>query len=97
MAAFLVTAVQTPALAATKYFKLINRSGSTVTAIYCTASGSGNWGGNRLSGSLYNGGSVGIPVNTNRRQWDFLVVFANGRQWDCRSVDVVSYDWMNIP
>lgn len=96
LTAFLVAAVQSSADAATKYIKIINRSGRTITAIYCTATGYGKWGGNRLNGSVGNGGSVGIPVNTDRRYWDFKVVFSDGRSIDRRDIDVVRYDSFTI-
>lgn len=96
LTAFLVAEVQIPVDAATKYITIINQSGRTITAIYCTATGYGDWGGNRLNGSVGNGGSVGIPVNTDRRYWDFNIVFSDGSSIDRRDIDVIQYDSFTI-
>ena len=96
LAAFLVAAIQVPVDAATKSIKIVNRSGRTITAIYCTATGYGKWGGNRLNGSLGNGGWATVPVNTDRPYWDFKIVFSNGGSMVRRDIDVIRYSSFTI-
>lgn len=88
--------MQGSADAATKYIKIINKTGRTITAIYCTATGYNSWGGNRINGSVGSGSWVTVPVNTDRRYWDFKVVFSGGGAIVRKDIDVVRYDSFTI-
>ena len=95
LAAFLVTAVQTSVLAGTKHLTLVNRTGKTITAVYCAPVGARTWGGNRLSQPFRNNTAIGVKVNT-QVNWCLKIVFSNGVSKESGSIDVSRYSSYTI-
>ena len=78
LAAFIVAAVQFPALAGRQDFVFVNNSGKVVTELRFSPSQNSSFEGNVLSSPIYHGESRTIRVNGYSdadRYWDFKVVY----------------------
>ena len=93
LAAFIVAAVQFPALAGRQDFVFVNNSGKVVTELRFSPSQNSSFEGNVLSSPIYHGESRTIRVNGYSdadRYWDFKVVTSNGTVWTWYGIDLLS-------
>lgn len=88
LAAFLVTAVQSSALAGS--VTSVNRTGMNITQIYLKGNKVSNWGGNVIGGYYLPSGSSfklnGLP-NTGA---DLRIVLSNGSDWYWQKINLAS-------
>lgn len=79
LAAFLVTAFQSSALAADwRAATVHNRTGQTITAVYIQAAPSDNWGENYISSAMPAGYNFSIQYITGCK-YDFKYILDDGR------------------
>ena len=76
LAAFLVTAIQFPALAVRRDFTFVNHSGLTILQLYVSRTGYDSWGSDLLGSSMLESGeSVNLWYDDYYTNFDVKVVF----------------------
>lgn len=97
LAAFLVTAIQSSALAGRQDFVFVNNSGQVVKQLRFSPSNYNNFGDNVLSSPVYHGQRRKIRVNGYSDQyWDFKVVTANGTVWKWYGINLFSVSTITV-
>lgn len=74
-------------------FNLVNRSGRTITGVYCALSDTyQNWHNNVIGASGFRDGETAtVTLGTNARYWDMKVIFSGGDVWTWENIDVERY------
>ena len=101
LTAFLVTAVQTSALADRRDFTIVNHADKTIHYVYCTSNRDPNWSTDLLGSGVVikPGGSQKLyfhSVTIPDRYWDVRIVFSDGGDWSWRAIDLYDIGRMTI-
>ena len=91
-ALFLVSLLAGTSLAENLDFTLVNRSGFTMTNVFVCPSGVTNWKRNqevRGKFPVFTNEKVAVAIeNPGYQNWDMLIVFEDGREWELHNVDL---------
>jgi len=69
-------------------FRIVNNSGATVERLYFSHSSLGGWGNDQLGAEVLPPGRVKTYRASNTGNYDFRVVWTNGRATELRGVNV---------
>lgn len=74
-------------------FSVVNKTGSTMKALYGGPSSSGEWGSNILQGSIPNGGTLAVTIDgTSTCKYDFRYEIAGHEPLEEYGVDICAID-----
>ena len=105
LTAFLVTAVQSSALAVRQYLMFVNHSGYTIHELYLSKSKTNVWSENLLYGkNLRHGDYRGITFHDGRNYnfsypklyLDIKVKLSNGKTWRWNGIDLEKDDKITV-
>lgn len=97
LAAFLITAIQTPAFAGRQDFRFTNNSGYTVQRMYCSATSS--WEEDVLGNDVLRNGQsfkLTFPASQTARYWDIKVVLSGGTEWYWTGLDLFNISQITL-
>lgn len=88
--------VARPAAACDTRFRVVNQSGTTVMQLFFSHSGLANWGNDQLGSAVLQPGGVWNYRAANTGNYDFRVVFADGRASELRRVNICAASQITV-